>query len=61
MVQDIVVADPGFPLRGGVNLIQGFPTPDAASFPKICMSKLKNRDPKWGAGYTPWIRQCIGI
>ena len=31
---DIAVADPGFPVRGG-----GAPTPEAATFRKICMSK----------------------
>ena len=35
------VADPGFPVGGA-------PTPEAATFRKICMSKRKNLDP-WGA------------
>ena len=43
------MADPGFPVgerppRGG-----GAPTPEAATFRKICMSKRKNLDP-WGGG-----------
>ena len=33
------VADPGFPVGGGTDLIGGAPTPEAATFRKICMSK----------------------
>ena len=33
------VADPEFPVGGGA------PTPEAATFRKICMSKQKNLDP----------------
>ena len=42
------VADPGFSI-GGANLLGGggTPTPNAATFRKICMSKRKNREP-WG-------------
>ena len=42
------VTDPGFPIGGGANLVKGTPTPDMATFRKICMSKRKNWDP-WGA------------
>ena len=38
------VADPGFPV-GGADLVEGAPTPEAATFKKICMSKQKNLDP----------------
>ena len=38
------VADPGFPV-GGADLVGGAPTPEAATFRKICMSKRKNLDP----------------
>ena len=42
------VADPGFPVGGGgADLVGGVPTPEAATFRKICMSKQKNLDP-WG-------------
>ena len=37
------VADPGFPVGGGVRLV------GVATFRKICMSKRKNWDP-WGLG-----------
>ena len=37
------VADPGFPM-GGADLVGGAPTPEAATFRKICMSKRKNLD-----------------
>ena len=37
------VADPGFPVGG--HQPHGGPTPDMATFHKICMSKGKNRDP----------------
>ena len=38
------VADPGFPM-GGAHLVGGAPTPETATFRKICMSKRKNLDP----------------
>ena len=38
-VNIIPVADPGFTVGGGA------PTPEAATFCKICMSKQKNLDP----------------
>ena len=38
------VADPGFPV-GGHQPRRGVPTPEAATFQKICMSKQKNLDP----------------
>ena len=40
----LAVADPGFPV-GGVDLVGGALTPEAATFHKICMSKRKNRVP----------------
>ena len=40
------VADPGFPV-GGRPPRRGAPTPEAATFQKISMSKRKNLDP-WG-------------
>ena len=40
------VADPGFTM-GGRQPRRGAPTPEAATFRKICMSKRKNLDP-WG-------------
>ena len=45
----LTVADPGFPVRGGRPPHRRMPTPGAAIFCKICMSKGKNRDP-WGGG-----------
>ena len=33
--------------RGGADLVGGAPSPEAATFRKICMSKRKNLDP-WG-------------
>ena len=41
----ITVADPGFPVGRA-------PTPEAAMFRKICMSKRKNQDP-WVGGGAP--------
>ena len=35
----ITVADPGFPVGGGANLVRGVPTPNVATFRKMCMSK----------------------
>ena len=35
---NLTVADPGFPI-GGADLVGGTPTPEAAMFRKICMSK----------------------
>ena len=57
-LNDNAVADPGFPV-GGYRPCRGVPTPEVASFQKICMSKRKNLDP-WGVrtGGAPWIRQC---
>ena len=46
---ETLVADPGFPLGGGTNLV-GVPTPNTATFRKICMSKRKNWDPRGGEG-----------
>ena len=44
------MVDPGFPIGGGANLVGGgAPTPDAATFCKIFMSKRKNLD-HWGGG-----------
>ena len=43
------VADPGFPVGGGVDLVGGAWTPEAAMFHKICMSKRKN----WSLGGVP--------
>ena len=45
------VADPGFPV-GGHRPCGGAPTPEAAMFRKICVSKRKNLD-CWGGG-THW-------
>ena len=55
------VADPRFPVGGGANLVSGVPTPNAAMFHKICMSKRKNWDPYGGRapGAPPWIRHCL--
>ena len=40
------VADPGFPLGGApTSWGGGVPTPEAATFRKICVSKRKNLDP----------------
>ena len=39
------VADPGFPVEGGVDLVGGAWTPEVATFRKICMSKQKNTVP----------------
>ena len=39
---NIPVADPGFPVWGGVGLVEAAWTPEAATFRKICMSKQKN-------------------
>ena len=50
-VVPITVADPGFPV-GGRRPHGGAPTPEAATFRKICMSKRKNLDP-WGGGAPP--------
>ena len=45
----IPVADPGFPIGGTpTSWGGGTPTPDTATFRKICMSKRKNWD-LWGA------------
>ena len=41
----ISVADPGFPVGGGVDLVQGAVDPEVATFQKFCMSKRKNLDP----------------
>ena len=35
----VTVADPGFPVGGGVDLVGGPWTPEAATFRKFCMSK----------------------
>ena len=51
IVQQITVADLGFPVGGrgprrvGVDLVGGAWTPEAATFHKICTSKRKNRVP----------------
>ena len=45
-VWSMSVADPGFPV-GGRRPRRRAPTPEAAMFRKICMSKRKNLDP-WG-------------
>ena len=52
----ISVTDPGFPV-GGCQPRSGVPTPKAATFQKICMSKRNNLDP-WGHAPVapPWIR-----
>ena len=42
--EHVSVADQGFPI-GGANLVGGAPTPETATFQKICMSKRKNLDP----------------
>ena len=39
------VADPGFPVGGGVDLVGGVWTPEAVTFRNFCMSKRKNWDP----------------
>ena len=39
------VADPGFPVGGGVDLVGGARTPEAVTNRKFCMSKRKNLDP----------------
>ena len=39
-------------LVGGASLVRGVSTPNAATFRKICMSKLNNQDPGRG-GSTP--------
>ena len=44
----IPVADPGFPVGGGVDFVGGAWTPEAVTFQKICMSKRKNLDPLGG-------------
>ena len=41
----IAVADPRFPVGGGVDLVGGAWTPEAVTFRKFCMSKQKNRGP----------------
>ena len=46
------VADPGFPI-GGCQPRGGAPTPEAATFRKICMSKRKNLDPLARAPLDP--------
>ena len=46
------VADPGFPVGGGVDLVGGTLTSEAGMFQKFCMSKQKNLDP-WGGGRAP--------
>ena len=43
--QCLSVADPGFPVGGGVDLVGGPWTPEVAMFQKFCMSKRKNLDP----------------
>ena len=35
------VADPVFPAGGGANLVRRAPTPDAATFHKICISEQR--------------------
>ena len=52
MQQTHAVADPGFPIRGR-RPRRGAPTPEAATFRKICMSKRKNLDPWGGASGAP--------
>ena len=55
IVSTFSATDPGFPV-GGANLVGEAPTPEVATFRKICMSKQKNLDP-WGCtGGAPWIR-----
>ena len=51
------VADPGFPVGGTpTSLGGGVPTPDMATFHKICMSKRKNRDS--GSATVTNITKC---
>ena len=40
----VPVVDPGFPVLG-VPASWGVPTPNVATFHKICVSKQKNQDP----------------
>ena len=51
------VADPGFPVVGGVDLVGGAWTPEAATFRKICMSKRKNWVPKESANGSPCMKK----
>ena len=44
-IRTFSVADPGFPTGGGVDLVGGTWTPEAATFRRICVSKRKNRVP----------------
>ena len=55
------VADPGFPVGGGANLVRGgAPTPNSAMFRKICVSKRKTWDP-WGLGSATVINTTANI
>ena len=42
------MADPGFPVGGGMDLVGGDVTPEVVMFQKFCMSKRKNLDPLGG-------------